>query len=61
MKEITITIKATVPDEATTDQLEYIAGTAYVQVAEPVGMEGDDLPWGGPTACDVSLTVEETS
>lgn len=45
MKTIRIIITAEVPDEATDDELGWIAGTAEVQVMEPVDMEGDDLEW----------------
>jgi hypothetical protein len=61
MKEVTITITATVPDEATEDELGFIAGAAYVQVAEPVDEFGDDLLWSGPSAVNYTMTVEETS
>lgn len=60
MKAVTITITATVPDEATQEQLEQVAGAAYVQVSEPADEMGDDLPWY-PSAVDVSMKIEETS
>lgn len=60
MKEVIITITATVPDEATQAELEGVAAAAYVQVSEPADGYGNELDWY-PTAVDYKMSVEETS
>ena len=45
MKRVEITISFDVQDFATDKQLDYIAGTALVQVDEPADEEGEDMPF----------------
>ena len=46
MKRIQIVLSAVVADDVTVEDLHFVAGTAMVQIAEPVDEEGEDLDWG---------------
>lgn len=58
MKLVNIIIAATVPDDATLEEIDLITAHAQVQVEEPADDEGEDLEWT-PIAVRSTYTVEE--